>query len=198
MPTKLILIRHGETDWNLKRRYCGFLDIDINARGRKQAAQLCKRLKEEKIHKVYSSDRKRALQTAKIIFKKIKIERIPGLREMHFGIFEGLTYEQIMKKYPLVYRKWLKHPYSLIIPQGEGLPGFKRRVVAALTKVVRLNKNKTIAVVAHGGVISAFLNHILKSKDFWGHIPKSTGLSVIEYRKAKPKIKLLNDTRHLS
>jgi len=198
MPTKLILIRHGETDLNLKKRYCGFLDIDINGRGRKQAGKLCKRLTGEKVDKVYSSDRKRAVQTAKIIFKKTKIEKISGLREMHFGIFEGLTYKQIMKKYPLVYTRWLKQPYSLTIPKGEGLPGFKKRVLAALTKVIRLNKNKTIAVVAHGGVISAFLNHILKSKDFWGHIPKSSSLSVIEFRKDRPKIKLFNDTQHLS
>jgi len=198
MATKLILIRHGETDLNLKKRYCGFLDIDINAKGRKQASKLCKRLNAEKIDKAYSSDRKRALHTAKIIFRKIKIEKIPGLREMHFGIFEGLTYKQIMEKYPLVYTRWLKQPYSLTIPKGEGLPGFKKRVIAALTKITRLNKNKTIAVVAHGGVISAFLNHILKSKDFWGHIPNSGSLSIIEYRNARPKIKLFNDTVHLN
>ncbi|MDD5166186.1 MAG: histidine phosphatase family protein [Candidatus Omnitrophica bacterium] len=198
MPTKLILIRHGETDLNLKKRYCGFLDIAINARGRKQAGKLCQRLRKEKIDKVYSSDRKRAVQTAKIIFKKRKIEILPGLREMHFGIFEGLTYKQIMKKYPFVYKKWLKNPYRITIPEGEGLPGLKKRVIASLTKVIRLNKNKTIAVVAHGGVISAFLNHILKSKDFWRHIPKSTGLSVIEFRKNKPEIKLFNDIRHLN
>ncbi|MCK9602871.1 MAG: histidine phosphatase family protein [Candidatus Omnitrophica bacterium] len=198
MPTKLILIRHGETDLNLKKRYCGFLDIAINARGRKQAGKLYQRLRDEKIDKVYSSDRKRAVQTAKIIFKKRKIEILPGLREMHFGIFEGLTYKQIMKKHPMVYKKWLKDPYRITIPEGEGLPGLKKRVIASLTKVIRLNKNRTIAVVAHGGVISAFLNHILKSRDFWKHIPKSTGLSVIEFRKNKPEIKLFNDIRHLN
>lgn len=198
MPTKLILIRHGETDSNLKKKYCGFLDKDINARGRKQAAKLGKRLSAEKFDKVYSSDRKRALHTAKIIFKKTKIKKIPGLREMHFGIFEGLTYKQIMKKYPLVYKRWLKRPYSLSIPKGEGLPGFKKRVVAAFKKIIRLNNNKTIAVVAHGGVISAFLNYILKSKDFWGHIPKSSSLSIIEHGKAGTKVKLFNDTQHLS
>jgi alpha-ribazole phosphatase len=197
MYTKLILIRHGETDWNLKRKYCGFLDIGINEEGKKQARKLYERLKEEKIQKVYSSDRKRTIQTAKIIFKKIKIEKIPDLREMHFGIFEGLTYRQIMKRYPLVYKKWLKDPYDTAIPEGEELREFKKRIVRAFKEIIALNKNKTVAVVAHGGVISAFLNHILKSKNFWDHLPNSSSLSIVEYKNGKPKIKLFNDTLHL-
>jgi alpha-ribazole phosphatase len=197
MYTKLILIRHGETDWNLKRKYCGFLDIGINEEGKKQARKLYERLKEEKIQKVYSSDRKRTIQTAKIIFKKIKIEKIPDLREMHFGIFEGLIYRQIMKRYPLVYKKWLKDPYDTAIPEGEELREFKKRIVRAFKEIIALNKNKTVAVVAHGGVISAFLNHILKSKNFWDHLPNSSSLSIVEYKNGKPKIKLFNDTLHL-
>lgn len=198
MTTKIILIRHGETDWNCKKRYCGFLDININERGKKQARKLLQRLKEEKIHRVYSSDRKRAIQTAKIIFKKLKIEKIPDLKEMHFGIFEGLTYKQTMKNYPLIYKKWLKSPYNITVPEGESLREFNKRAVGAIKKIVALNKNKTVAVVCHGGVISAFLNHILKSKKFWKHIPNSGSLSIIEYRNGGPKIKLFNDAIHLN
>lgn len=196
--TKLILIRHGETDWNCKKKYCGFLDININERGKRQARKLYKRLKDETIHKIYSSDRKRAIQTAGIIFKKLKIEKAPELKEMHFGIFEGLDYKQIMKNHPLIYKKWLKSPYSITIPEGESLREFNKRVTKAIKKIVALNKNKTVALVCHGGVISAFLNHILKSKRFWKHIPNSSSLSIIEYRNGRPKIKLFNDTGHLN
>ena len=108
------------------------------------------------------------------------IEKIPDLREMHFGIFEGLIYRQIMKRYPLVYKKWLKDPYDTAIPEGEELREFKKRIVMAFKEIIALNKNKTVAVVAHGGVISAFLNHILKSKNFWDHLPNSSSLSIVE------------------
>lgn len=198
MATKLILIRHAQTQGNFKKRYSGFMDISLNDEGRKQAAKLYKRLKKEEIHKVYSSDRKRAIQTAEIIFKGTKIEKIPHLREVHFGVFEGLTYKEIMERHPVIYKKWLNNPFSITIPKGEDLGNFKKRIVKALKKIVSLNKNKTIAVVSHGGAISIFINHILKSKDFWKQIPHPASLSIIEYKNRKRKIKLLNDTAHLS
>lgn len=179
MSTRLILIRHSLTDWNLERRYCSFSDIDIDAKGKKQAQELYKRLKKEKINKVYSSDKKRTVQTAKIIFKHRRIEKIPDLREMHFGIFEGLTYAQIMKSHPVIYKRWLKDPFSITIPRGENLHCFKKRVVNAFRKIISLNHNKTVAVVCHAGVIGIFLTHILKTKDFWKQIPKPGSITII-------------------
>jgi broad specificity phosphatase PhoE len=102
-----------------------------------------------------------------------------------------------MERYPLVYKRWLKDPYSVTIPEGEDLREFEKRIAAALNKIVELNRNKAVAVVVHGGVISSFLNHISKSKNFWGYIPDSGSLSIIEYRNGRPKIKIFNDTLHL-
>jgi broad specificity phosphatase PhoE len=198
MITTLLLIRHAQTQWNLKKRYSGFIDIGLNDRGREQAKSLRQRLKKEAIHKVYSSDRLRAMETARIIFKGMRIEKAPELREMHFGIFEGKTYQGLMKKHSLIYIKWLKDPFSINIPQAENLNNFKRRVIRAFRKIIRLNKGKTVAVVSHAGVISIFINSILKSKDFWKYIPNSGSLSIIEYKNGKVKIRLLNDTSHLS
>jgi len=198
MPTRLILIRHGQTRWNLKKRYLSFSDIGLNNKGIGQAKQLKVRLDKEKIYKVYSSDTRRALNFARIAFRGFFVEKTPELREMNFGIFEGLTYKQIMKNYPVIYKKWLNDPYSITIPEGEGLREFKERVARALKKIVALHRNKTVAVVCHGGVISSFLNHIIKSKNFWKRIPDSSSLSIVEYRDGKPKIKLFNDTTHLS
>ena len=197
MPTKLFLIRHGTTDLNLEKRYCGFVDLGLNEQGKAQAGKLHQRLKEEKVFRVYSSDRKRAIETAKIIFKCIKIEKIPDLREIHFGVFEGLTYKEILRKHPEVYKKWLDDPFGINIPNGEDLTDFKKRILRAFKKIIRLNEDKTVAVICHGGVISMFMNYILESKDFWGQIPKSASLSVIEYRDAQPKIRLFNCTKHL-
>lgn len=185
MSTRLILIRHGSTDWNLERRYCSFSDIDINDKGKKQAQQLYRRLKKEKISKVYSSDRKRALQTARIIFKHKKIIKIPDLREMHFGIFEGLTYCQIMKSHSRIYKRWLKDPFCVIIPKGENLHCFKKRVINAFKKIVSLNHNKAVAIVCHAGVIGIFLTHILRTKDFWRKIPKPASITIMLFENGK-------------
>ncbi|MDO8488640.1 MAG: histidine phosphatase family protein [Candidatus Omnitrophota bacterium] len=197
MATKLILIRHGQTSWNSKKRYSGSIDIALNTQGRKQAKKLAKLLNDKEIHNVYSSDRLRALQTARIIFKHSEIEIIPGLREIHFGRFEGLTHKEIMVKYPNVYKKWLHNPFAITIPEGEALVDFQKRVVTTFEKIVSSNKNKTAAIVCHGGTISIFISHIRKTKKFWEQIPSSASLSIIEYKNNKANICLLNDTSHL-
>lgn len=198
MATRLFLIRHGSTDWNVKQRYCGFVDIALNNKGIAQARRLKKRLQDETVHKVYASDRKRAIQTAAIVFKGCPIEKVADLREMHFGIFEGLTYKQIMKKFPDTYKKWISNPFKIVIPRGENLDILKKRVVKAFRRIILRHPNQTIAVVCHGGAISAFINHVLNSRDFWRHIPLSASLSILELHNKKFKIRLLNDVSHLS
>lgn len=197
MPTKLILIRHGRTAWNFQKRYCGAKDIGLDCAGKKEAARLCGRMKKEVVHKIYSSHKKRARQTAEIVFGASGIKNVPGLAEMNFGVFEGLTYAQIFKKYPTVYKKWLKDPFGTVIPGGESLPDFKKRVVGAMEKIVSLNKDKTVAIVCHGGVISIFINHILGSRDFWKHIPRPGSISMVEYKGGKPRVRYFNDIAHL-
>jgi len=217
MPTRLILIRHGQTSWNRDKIYCGAKDIGLDRTGRKQAKRLCDRLKSEQVHKVYASDKKRALQTARLVFGSVDIERVCGLGEIHFGVFEGLTHERVMKKYPLVYKKWLKDPFSITIPKGESPARFKARVIRAIKKIVRLNKGKCAAVICHGGAISIFINHIIhlsspgasvdppkrkarrrmKPHNFWKHVPSSASITIIEYSKGRPRIKVFNDISHL-
>jgi broad specificity phosphatase PhoE len=175
MPTRLILIRHGSTDFNLEKRYSGFIDIGLNDKGKKEARTLYERLKQEKIDKVYTSDRKRAIQTAKIIFKDIKIKKIPDLRELHFGCFEGLTHEEIMEKHSRVYKKWLNDHFCVAIPGGEDLNDFRKRIINAIKKIISLNRDKTVAVVCHGGSISMLT----------GKIPAPGSLTIIEYKNGK-------------
>lgn len=197
MATRLILIRHAETDWNLKRRYCGSSDIDLNGTGKRQAQKLRKRLKTERVYRVYSSDRKRAVETAKIVFGSSGIEKIPGLREMHFGCFEGLTHNQILKRYAKVYKKWLNDPFSAVVPDAESLKTFSKRIATAFKKIVSLNRNKTTAVVCHGGSIGVFITCILKTDGFFKYIPHSASVSIIEYKNNKARIKLFDDIKHL-
>ena len=169
----------------------------LSSKGKIQARKLCQRLKAETIHRLYSSDRKRAIQTTKIIFNGSKVKKMPGLREMHFGIFEGLSHSEIIARYPKIYRDWLRDPFRINIPKGENLNTFKKRVCGAFKKIISDNPDKNVAVICHGGVISVFITGILKSRDFWKQIPKPGSLSIVEYNKGKPKIRLFNDTSHL-
>lgn len=197
MAAKLILIRHGQTDWNLAKRYCGFMDVDLNAQGRAQALAARKRLAGEVVHKVYTSDRIRAIHTAEIIFDGKPYEVVSDLREIHFGVLEGLTHNEIMERYASIYSQWLSDPYSVTIPEAEGLPDLKNRVVKVFEMIAAAHQGQTAAVVCHGGVISVFITHILKTNDFWKQIPGSASLSIVEYEGACSRIISLNDTLHL-
>lgn len=197
MPTKLILIRHGQTDWNLKKRYLSLTDIDLNEEGLRQAAKLRRRLRKENIHKVYSSDARRTLHFAGIAFKGIPIEEAPELREINFGVFEGLTYRKIMEKYPEIYTRWLDKPFGVVIPKGESLSDFRKRVKKALAKIISLNTDKTLAILTHAGPIKIILSDILKLKDIWKINVDLASLNVIKIKGAKAEILLLNDTSYL-
>lgn len=198
MLSRLFLIRHGSTDFNKERRYCGFMDIGINGNGRAQVRRLKARFRGQPIDKIYSSDRKRAIQTAGIIFKGREVIKVSGLREMNFGVFEGMTYQEILKKYPVIYKKWINDPFKTIIPKGESLNIFRKRVVRVFKDIIVKHQGQEIAIVCHGGTISAFITYILKSRDFWKHIPDSASLSLLEAKNGKFKVEFFNDTRHLS
>lgn len=197
MITKVVLIRHGVTKWNKQKRYCGFLDVGLSAEGKRQAEKLHQRLKNEKFEKIYCSDLKRALQTARIVFKGKKIIKEKDLKEINFGVIEGMSYDEIMQKYPQVYSNWVKDPYKHKIPKSETMLQFKKRINKAIKKIVMLNKGKTVAVVCHGGTISMYITTIFKNNKFWHHIPGSVSVSVVEYEKLKPQVKLFNCTKHL-
>jgi broad specificity phosphatase PhoE len=197
MPTKLFLIRHGLTKANVKKQYSGSLNLGLNAQGRKQAKELSRRLTKEPIHKIYTSDKKRAIESARIIFKGRKIIRCHDLREINFGIFEGKCHREIMQSYPLLYQKWLDDPYHTFVPEAESLNSFQKRVRAALRDIASSCKDEIGAIVCHGATISIILSSICPSKRFWEFIPASGSLSAIEYRKNNPRIIFFNDTSHL-
>lgn len=197
MLTRLIFIRHGETIWNKQKRYCGCRDIDLSKDGKFQALRLREKLKNSRFDKIYCSDRKRALTTAKIIFGKTRIIKDKKLREMSFGVIEGLRHKEIMARYADIYKSWLKDPFKNHIPKAENLNSFKKRVASAIGKIVRDNGGKTICLVCHGGTISIFIAGILKRRNFWSYIPGSASISILEYWEKKPKIKVFNETTHL-
>ncbi len=195
--TRLILIRHGITEWNKEKRYCGHKDVGLSNEGRSQVKLLSVRLNTAIIDKVYCSNRKRAMQTARMLFKRTRIIPRQGLREISFGVLEGLRHEEIMEKRISVYEKWLKDPFTNNIPRAEPMNGFKKRVESALSNIVRLNPGKTIAAVCHGGVIGIFVNGIAKNRNFWRCVPSSASVTIVEYENGKPILRKFNDIAHL-
>jgi len=197
MSTRLVLIRHGITRWNKQRRYCGHTDVALSKEGKIQAAKLARRLKALKFDRIYSSSSKRAIQTARIIFGKAGITRVKELKELNFGLLEGLKHEHILKEYAKAYSLWLQDPFKNTLPKGESLNVFRKRVNSALTQILKANCGKTVAVVCHGGTISMFITGILKKKSFWDYVPGSASISIVEYSKNKAELKLVNCTKHL-
>lgn len=197
MKTTLVLIRHGETEWTRKKRYCGSNNIPLNATGRKQARELAKKMRAAKFDAVYCSDLSRCTGTARIVFKNTSLIRHPGLREMDFGIFEGKSRAMIQKRYPELYTDWLENFGKITPPSGESFAAFRRRVRRAFNGIISANRGKTCAVVTHGGVVMAFLSIVTGKRKLWQFLPALTGVSVLEINGTKAKIISFNDISHL-
>lgn len=198
---KVILIRHGETDYNAKNRYCGISNPPLNKRGIAQAKKLAKRLKDLKVDKVYSSDMRRTLETAKIVFPQHEIKQQEALRELDFGVFEGLTYDEIMMQYPEVYRSWLENLEEFRIPQGERLDELDKRVHDALGNLISESQAKCLVLVSHSGPIKTLLCRALGySLDrFWQIEQETTAVNIIEYcLSQEPQVAIHNDVSHLN
>lgn len=173
----------------------------MNDKGIWQAKKLADRLGDPSSVKVYSSDLKRAYETAEIIFKNNSIEKIADFREMNFGLFEGLKYEEIVGRYPKLYRDWVDNPEKVKIPNGEGLRDLRKRVKDKLALILFQQPGKTLAVVTHSGPIRVILCDALKLglNMFW-QIGQETGaLNIIDYAKeSSPAVAKVNDISGLS
>lgn len=204
MLTKMLLVRHGETIWNHTCRYQGHTDIELSETGRKQAKLLAAELKKEKVKAVYSSDLKRAYETASILasLHNLPVQVTEQLREINFGEWEGLTYQEIMEKYKDLASEWYQYPGKVRLPGGENFEELKGRAYSAALDLMYQNDPGTIIVVAHGGTIRAIicgildidLNHAFQIRQ------DNTALNIIDYHPENGYIvlSLLNGISHLS
>jgi alpha-ribazole phosphatase len=202
--TKMLLVRHGETIWNHTSRYQGHTDIELSETGRNQAKLLAAELKKEKVKAVYSSDLKRAYETAAILasLHNLPVQVTEQLREINFGEWEGLTYQEIMEKYKDLASEWYQYPGKVRLPGGENFEELKGRAYSAALDLMYQNDPGTIIVVAHGGTIRAIicgildidLNHAFQIRQ------DNTALNIIDYHPENGYIvlSLLNGISHLS
>ena len=153
--TRVLAIRHGETDWNVEGRIQGQLDIPLNATGRWQAHRLALAVADEGIDAVYSSDLLRAYETAQSVARGCgrPIVTHAGLRERGFGEFEGLSYVEINQRWPELAERWRRRDPEFGAPGGETLNQFYARSIATASRLAALHPGQTIALVSHGGVM---------------------------------------------
>jgi len=155
LGTRLCIIRHGETAWNVEKRIQGHTDIPLNATGRAQALAMAFNAAHHRFNAIYSSDLARALETARVLAQRedLEVQCLPQLRERHFGLFQGLTAAQGAERYPEAYTHYQTRDLDYDFETGESLRRFSERVSEAIDWLVRHHGGQTIAAVSHSGVL---------------------------------------------
>lgn len=153
--TRVLAVRHGETDWNAQLRIQGHTDIALNERGLWQAARLAHALQDAGVQVIYSSNLLRAHQTALAVAHRVglKVQHDAGLRERHFGEFEGLTFDEIEQRLPEEAMRWRHREPGFAPGGGESLQDFYARCVGACSTLAARHPGQTVLLVAHGGVL---------------------------------------------
>ena len=153
--TELLFIRHGETDWNRQQRFQGQIDVPLNATGRAQADRLATRLATERYDAFFTSDLKRARETAAPLAAAWGQEpvAVPGLREQSYGVWEGLDVPTIKERHGAMWQDWLQHHGDFALPGGESLRQFHARVLTAVQQIAHAAAGQRLAIVTHGGVL---------------------------------------------
>ncbi|MTI94914.1 MAG: histidine phosphatase family protein [Firmicutes bacterium] len=163
--TKMILARHGETDWNSAGRMQGSVDVPLNERGRGQAQQLADLLADKPLKAIYASPLKRAFATAEAVAERREMDVLirEDLQEINVGEWEGLTREEIAATNPELWQQWRQDPFkSPAPPEGEHYLDFQKRCIDVLDAIAaEHDENDLILVVTHGGVLKAVLSGLL-------------------------------------
>ncbi|MBE0410070.1 MAG: histidine phosphatase family protein, partial [Anaerolineales bacterium] len=148
---RLVLIRHGETDWNIEGRYQGQEDPPLNSAGVTQSFQLANKLVNLGLDVLYSSPLKRASQTAEIISSQLDLPLFiePRFMEIHQGKWQNSLRSEIESQYPDLFKRWEDQPWEVQPPEGETLTQVQARVYAALDEIIPLHKRQTVGIVCH-------------------------------------------------
>ncbi len=165
--TRVWLIRHGEPAAESRQRCYGSLDVALSPEGRQQMRHVAARLKVEPVAAIYASPLSRARESAAIVASATgqSVAVAEDLREIAFGDWEGLTYAEIERRDPELYRRWMETPTEVSFPNGESFAAMRTRVVRAFAAILDCHADQTIALVSHGGVNRILLAHALQMPD---------------------------------
>ena len=155
MTTRLCIVRHGETDWNVEKRIQGHTDVPLNATGRAQALAMSFNAAHHRFDAIYSSDLTRAMETARYVAEREGegVRALRDLRERHYGIFQGLTASEAAGRHPAAHAFYAARDPDYDFDTGESLRVFAARVLHGLDWLVRHHVGQTILTVSHSGVL---------------------------------------------
>lgn len=210
--TRVILVRHGATEWNRDHRFQGHHDVPLAELGRQQAERIAYRLRKERMTSVYASDLQRTRQTAEVVAAAgdTPLETTSQLREMSFGVWEGLTAKEIQKTYATEWKAWVDDPVHVCPSGGESLEQMAGRVTnffqAALESVQQENtaggrrtRGPTLLFVGHGGTLRALLTHLLEIplERYWRFAIRPGSISILDLYPEGAIASTIGETAHL-
>ena len=199
---KLYLIRHGQTDWNVAGKIQGCHDIPLNETGRKQAQYLAEGMRNRPVTHIYSSPQIRALETARAIAASqgVEVTTLPGLREVEFGDWEGMTWKEIEERDPERYARWVATPAEVTPPGGESRAQIYERIGQAVNTIIKEAKGD-VAVVSHGAALVYTVSYMFRN-EVGPHdeiIVKNVSITTVEYDRETGHFRMIqeNDLSHL-
>jgi len=204
-PTRLFLIRHGQSAGNAEGRFGGHGPTPLSDLGRRQAENTARLLAKEGIQAIYSSDLKRAVETAEALAAKVdlKIHKSDAFRERHVGVLEGLTFDESKEQHPDDYYALVNRNVNHVISGGESYRHLLRRITSKLHDVLRHHQGERIAIYSHTGAICFMTLHLMGAihrgtKNTPWLVTSNCGINRFEIRgRRNVRVLALNDTRHL-
>ena len=198
----LLLVRHGETEWNAEGRIQGHTDIGLSEKGAEQARSLEARLAGLTIDAAYSSDLKRTSETAKLALgeRDIPLNKTPMLREYNKGAFEGMTLAEIKVQFPEEYPRYLEKDLDYAPDGGETARDVSARMAGIIGRIKFDHLNETVLVVSHGGVLRAAMVSLLGMplEGNWSFVFGNCGLTTVDTFADNAVLRHFNDTSHLN
>lgn len=199
--TRILLIRHGQTEWNRQEIFRGRADIPLSDEGTRQAEALAGRLSDERIAAVYSSPLIRAYATAERVARAQGPQPQPvhPLTDIDYGPWEGQQHERVRQQYSDLYARWQSEPHLIRPPRGETLAEVRQRATGALNEIVARHAAATVVVVSHRVVTKLLLCAALGLSDdaFWRIRQGTACLNLLEQEEPRVTVRLVNDTCHL-
>lgn len=201
MGLRLIVLRHGETDWNQESRYQGCIDTRLSSEGRTQAAAAAQALSPCALTAVYSSPLARARETAEAIARphSLAVQTEEAFNEICHGAWEGLTVEEVQAAFPDLYLRWRETPEAVTMPNGESLAQVSDRVLGGLLRLQSHHAGETVCLVTHDVPVRLLILGALglPPERLWFIGLSATGLSEIEYGREWTTLHRMNSVSHL-
>jgi len=197
---RVALVRHGEVDESVRGRCCGSLDPPLSDAGRRQMQRTSGLLQHLSAAAIYASPRRRALDSAGALDVAAPTLVDDRLREIDFGLLEGLTYQDVADRYPGVWRLWMQQPIDVAFPDGERFADFSARVDQALADLAERHHGEAIVIVAHGGVnrlvlaraLGLDLRHMFRLQQTCGAV------SLIDFYDDQAVVQVMNATSRVT